>query len=145
MSTTLAPPRHTDVTPAKAGKGLSPIRLASAIALCAWAFMFWFVLLTGRTSLYLSSRTAWVVPIAVVLLTAAAIGRLLSLRTHEPEPLHLREAWILGMLLLPVVVVLVMPPSTLSTFAAGHRSIVAARAPRRSRRARGTTRRSSGS
>jgi putative membrane protein len=126
MSTTLAPPRRTDPTPAKAGKGLSPIRVASAIALCAWAFMFWFVLLTGRTSLYLSSRTAWVVPIAVVLLTAAAIGRLLSLRTHEPEPLHLREAWILGVMLTPVVVVLVMPPSTLSTFAAGHRSIVAA-------------------
>jgi uncharacterized repeat protein (TIGR03943 family) len=126
MSTTLAPPRRNQPTSARSARGLSPIRIASAIALSAWAVLFWFVLLTGRTSLYLSSRTAWVVPIAVVLLTAAAIGRILSLRTDEPEPLHLREAWILGVMVLPVVVVLVMPPSTLSTFAAGHRSIVAA-------------------
>jgi putative membrane protein len=124
VSTTLAPPRRTGETPAQVGRGFSPIRVASAVALCAWAILFWFVLLTGRTSLYLSSRTAWVVPIAVVLLTVAAIGRLLSLRTHEPEPLHLREAWILGVMVLPAVVVLVMPPSTLSSFAAGQRTVV---------------------
>jgi len=121
MSTTLAPPRRTDEPPVQASRGISPIRLASAIALTAWAALFWFVLLSGRTSLYLSTRTAWVVPIAVVLLTAAAVGRILSLQTDEPEPLHLREAWILGVMVVPVMAMLVLPPTTLSSFAAGRR------------------------
>ena len=44
--------------------------------------------LTGRDALYLSSRTDWVVPVAAVLLTAAAIGRLVTSRTSTPEPLR---------------------------------------------------------
>jgi uncharacterized repeat protein (TIGR03943 family) len=121
MSTTLTPPRQIDEPPKRARPGVSPIRLASAIVLTAWGFLFWFVLLAGRTQLYLSTRTAWVVPIGAVLLTAAAVGRLLSLRAEEPEPLHLREAWILGVMVLPVVALLVLPPATLSSFAAGKR------------------------
>src|SRR3954467_4786102 len=126
MSTTLAPPRHVSEPPVRSGRGVSPIRLASAIVLFAWAVLFWFVLLTGRTQLYLSNRTSWVVPIGAVLLTAAAIGRLFSLRAEEPEPLHIREAWILGVMVLPVVALLVLPPATLSSFAATKRPFVTA-------------------
>jgi uncharacterized repeat protein (TIGR03943 family) len=122
MSTTLTPPRQVDEPPGQARPGLSPIRLASAIVLTAWGLLFWFLLLTGRTQLYLSTRTAWVVPIGAVLLTLAAIGRLLSLRADEPEPLHLREAWILGVMVLPVLAILVLPPATLGAYGVKGRS-----------------------
>ncbi|MDP9243154.1 MAG: TIGR03943 family protein [Actinomycetota bacterium] len=124
MSTTLTPPRHVDEPPMRARPGVSPIRLASAIVLTAWGSLFWFLLLTGRTQLYLSTRTSWVVPIGAALLTMAAIGRLLSLRADEPEPLHLREAWILGVMVLPVVAILVLPPATLGAYAVGGRSLL---------------------
>ncbi len=119
MSTTLFPSRRFG---GEAHAGVSPVRLASAIVLGAWAALFWFLLFSGRTQLYLSTRTAWVIPVGAVLLTAGAAGRLLSLRASEPEPLRIREAWILGVMVLPVITILVLPPATLGTYAADRRA-----------------------
>lgn len=101
---------------------LSSARVWTGLALAAWAGLFWFVLLTGRTGLYLSSRTAWVVPLGGALATLAAVLRLASARTTRPERLDARDGWTLGVVVLPVVILLAMPPATLGTYAAGRRS-----------------------
>ncbi|HEV3474896.1 MAG TPA: TIGR03943 family protein [Actinomycetota bacterium] len=101
----------------------SPLRVAVGGALAAWAALFWFLLLSGRTSLYLSSRTAWVVPVGAILLTVSAAGRLASARTGIPEPLGRRTVWGLGFVVLPVAVLLALPPATLGSFAASRRTL----------------------
>jgi uncharacterized repeat protein (TIGR03943 family) len=93
-------------------------RVAGSLVLAAWATLFWFLWLSGRVSLYLSGRTSWVVPVGAVLLTLAAVGRLGSSRQLMPVPLRRKEALIMTMMVVPVVVLLVLPPSTLGTFSA---------------------------
>jgi putative membrane protein len=97
-------------------------RLAGAAVLAAWAGLFWFLLLSGRDALYLSARTAWVVPIGAVLLSAASLGRLASARTRSPASITLREAWALAFTVVPVVLVLALPPATLGSFSASKRA-----------------------
>lgn len=97
-------------------------RVATGLVLGAWAGLFWFLLATGRTSLYLSSRTAWLVPLGGVLATAAAIGRLASARVRDPARLGARESWALGVVVLPVVLLMTLPPATLDSYAAGRRA-----------------------
>ena len=102
----------------------STVRVATSVALAAWAGLFWFLLISGRTSLYLSSRTAWVVPVGAVALTIGAIGRLATSRTSSgPEPLV--RGWGLAVVILPVAVILALPPKALGSFAASRRSIAA--------------------
>jgi len=62
----------------------SASRVAQGVALASWAGLFWFLLFADRTSLYLSSRTAWVVPVGAIGLTIAAIGRFATSRTPSP-------------------------------------------------------------
>ncbi len=100
----------------------SPTRVGAGILLGAWAILFWFLLLTGRWSLYLSTRTFWVVPTGAILLTIAAIGRLRSARVERPEPLPTKTSWMFGVIALPVVLILALPPATLSGYALGRRS-----------------------
>jgi putative membrane protein len=100
----------------------SASRLAGAAVLGAWAALFWFLLLSGRDALYLSTRTSWVVPIGAVLLAAASIGRLASARVRSPVAMTAREAWVLGLMVVPVVLVLALPPATLGSFSAGKRT-----------------------
>ena len=98
-------------------------RVAVGLVLGAWAGLFWFLLGTGRWSLYLSTRTSWLVPVGAGLLTVAALGRLASARVqHDPEPLSTRRTWSLGVVALPVVVILALPPATLTSYALGKRS-----------------------
>jgi uncharacterized repeat protein (TIGR03943 family) len=98
-------------------------RVAVALVMAAWAGMFWFLLASGRWSLYLSTRTSWLVPVGAVLLSAAALGRLASARVqHDPEPLSARRTWTIGLLVLPVVVILALPPAALTSYAVGRRS-----------------------
>lgn len=104
---------------------ISPVRMATAVVLAGWAGLFWFLLGSGRTSLYLSSRTAWVVPTGAIVLTAAALGRLLTLRTPRHEPLTSRTTWALGFIVFPAVVVLALPPTALGSYAASRRSLSA--------------------
>jgi putative membrane protein len=100
----------------------NPWRVATGLVMAGWAGLFWFLVATGRTPLYLSSRTAWVAPLGAILLTVAAAGRLLSARSARPKPIAPRQAWGLALLLFPVVVLLALPPSTLGAYAAARRS-----------------------
>ena len=100
----------------------SPMRVAIGLVLLGWAVMFTTLWLTGRTYLYLSSRTAWLVPMGAVIMSVAAIGRLWTARTEKEEPLEPRTAWALGVIAVPVVLVLALPPSALGAFSAGKRS-----------------------
>jgi putative membrane protein len=101
---------------------ISAPRVAAGLALGAWAGLFWFLMGSGRTSLYLSSRTAWLVPLGAVLASAGALGRLASARVRDPEPLGSRETWMIGIIVLPVVLLLTLPPATLDSYAVGRRS-----------------------
>jgi putative membrane protein len=101
-------------------------RVAGAAVLAGWAVLFWFLLLTGRDSLYLSTRTSWVVPVGAVLLTGASVGRLVSARTRMPVGMTVRQAWALGLMVVPVVLMLALPPATLGSFSAGKRTGFAA-------------------
>ena len=101
---------------------LSPRRVATSIVMASWAGLFWFLIVSGRTSLYLSTRTDWVVPVGAVILTLALLGRLASLRSSETEGVTTRDAIGLAALVLPVVVLLALPPASLTSFAAGRRS-----------------------
>ncbi len=97
-------------------------KIAAAAALAAWAVLFWFLMASERTFLYLSSRTDWLVPVGAVLLTLATAGRAASLRSRAPEPLDTRNAITTGLIILPVVIVLALPPASLTSFAASRRS-----------------------
>jgi uncharacterized repeat protein (TIGR03943 family) len=97
-------------------------RLAGGVLLSAWAIMFWFLFVTGRVNLYLSTRTSWVVPVGAVLFTAGAIGTLLGARRGGPAPLSRREASVMTLMVVPVVIVLALPPATLGSFSAAKRT-----------------------
>ena len=103
----------------------SPTRLAAAAALALWAAMFWMLFATGRTYLYLSTRTSWLVPTGAVIFTAGAIGRLVTARTQRREPIDRNNAWGFGLLALPVVLVLALPPATLGAYTVQKRSTFA--------------------
>ena len=104
-------------------KRWNPVRVAQGIALAAWAGLFWFLLVSDRTALYLSSRTAWVVPVGAITLTIAAIGRLVTARTPTTAALPRSTAWAVGFVLLPVVTILALPPAALGSYAASRRSL----------------------
>ena len=106
-------------------KRISPARLTSALAIGLWAGLFWFVLLTGRTSLYLGSRTHWVVPIGAVILTLLLLGRLASLRAEHVEPIRPRDSWTLAVIALPVVILMSIPATSLGAFAVSRRASLA--------------------
>jgi uncharacterized repeat protein (TIGR03943 family) len=102
--------------PDRGSRAWSQSRLLGGLVLAAWAVMFWFLFLTGRVNLYLSTRTSWVVPVGAALLTLAAAGRLAASRVPRVEPLRRREAWVLTLMVVPVVVILVLPAATLGTY-----------------------------
>jgi uncharacterized repeat protein (TIGR03943 family) len=106
----------------RAVRSISPSRVLDCLALGSWAAVFWFLLITDRTSLFLSTRTAWVVPTGAILLTVGLLGRLLSLRSEEPKPITARSAWGIGLIVLPVIAVLALPPASLGSYAASRRS-----------------------
>ncbi|HEY6566362.1 MAG TPA: TIGR03943 family protein [Actinomycetota bacterium] len=100
----------------------SPARVAAAAVLAAWAGLFWFVWLADRTTLYLSTRTAWLVPLGAILATISAAGRLASARVERPEHLGRRETVVLGVITVPVVLLLSLPPATLGSYAVDRRT-----------------------
>lgn len=100
----------------------SAAKLASACAMAAWAALFWWLLVSGRSLLYLSDRTDWVVPMGAIILTIAVAGRLWSARGPHPEPLKRSDAWRLGAIVLPVVLTVAIPPASLGSYAASRRS-----------------------
>lgn len=100
----------------------SPLRLLASFVLAAWAGLFWFLIVSGRSNLYLSTRTDWVIPIGAVVLSAAALGRLFSVRVSSTSALSHRDLFTSAFMLLPVVVVVALPPTSLGSFAASRRS-----------------------
>ena len=100
----------------------SAMRVAGSLVLLAWAGLFWFLWLTGRDAYYLSQRTMWVVPVAAGLLTAAAVGRLVTARTTRDEPIARKELAVMAAMVVPVLLVVSLPPATLGTFSAGKRA-----------------------
>lgn len=99
----------------------NPGRIGGGLVLAAWAVLFWFLFLSERDRLYLSTRTSWVVPMGAALLTAAAAGLIASARVRSPRAIGSRQAWVMGLMVLPVVVILALPPATLGSFSAGKR------------------------
>ncbi len=106
----------------RAARSICPSRVLDCLALGSWAAVFWWLLITDRTSLFLSTRTAWVVPTGAILLTVGLLGRLLSLRTEEAKLITARSAWGIGLIVLPVITVLALPPASLGSYAAERRS-----------------------
>jgi len=100
----------------------SPARIGAGLVIGAWAGLFWFVWAAGRTSLYLSTRTAWLIPMGAILMTVASVGRLASARVGRTEHLGSRETVMFGVIALPVVLLLALPTATLGSYAAGRRS-----------------------
>jgi uncharacterized repeat protein (TIGR03943 family) len=100
----------------------SASRMAGALVLGAWAVLFWSLLVTDRQALYLSTRTSWVVPVGAVLLTAAALGRLASARVASASAMTVRETVVFGLMVVPVLLVLALPPATLGSYSAGKRT-----------------------
>lgn len=88
----------------------------------AWATLFWFLVLSGHVNLYLSTRTSWVVSVGAVLLTASALGRIVTARVESREPLRVREAWVMGVMVVPVVLIMALPPVMLGSFSAAKRT-----------------------
>jgi uncharacterized repeat protein (TIGR03943 family) len=105
-----------------AHKTWSQPRLAGGLVLIAWAVLFWWLYLSGRVNLYLSTRTSWVVPIGASLLTASAIGRVVAARASDPEALRVREAVVMALMVVPVIVVMVLPAGTLGSFSAAKKT-----------------------
>jgi uncharacterized repeat protein (TIGR03943 family) len=100
----------------------SPMRLLTSAVLLGWAALFWFLMLSGRTALYLSARTDWVVPVGAVLMTIAALGRLATSRTSHAEPFEARDMLRTAVVAIPIIAVLALPPTSLGTYAATRRS-----------------------
>ena len=103
-------------------KRVSPARALGLFVLGSWCGLFWFLMLTDRVSLYLSPRTAWVVPVGAAILSMAVLGRVLSLRVEETRPIARRDALGAALIVFPVVALLALPPASLGAFAVSRRS-----------------------
>lgn len=97
-------------------------KLASALVMGVWGALFWYLMISGRTTLYLSTRTDWVVPVGAVILTVATAGRLASARSPHPGTMSVRELAGHTAILLPAVVILALPSLSLGSYAAARRS-----------------------
>jgi putative membrane protein len=99
-------------------------RLLTLLLVASWCALFWTLLLTGRTAMFLSPRTDWVVPVGAVILTAASVGLLISIRSDNKtaKPLQVGELGGYALLSIPVVVILALPDASLGSYAAGRRS-----------------------
>ncbi|HWL65955.1 MAG TPA: TIGR03943 family protein [Actinomycetota bacterium] len=107
-------------------RGGAPSAIAVLFVLIAWAGLYVFLLATDRTSLYLSARTAWLVPVGAIILIVSVVGYLVT-RPDSPA-LSNRSVSGLALVALPVVVVIALPPASLSSFAASRRSSFASAA-----------------
>lgn len=106
-------------------KRFSVPRLLNALVLGAWATLFWILMLTGRTSLYLAARVDWLVEVGAIGFTLLALGRLLTARAYGVQRAGPRDAARLGLVALPVVLTLALPTPSLGSFAVSRRTVAA--------------------
>jgi uncharacterized repeat protein (TIGR03943 family) len=104
-----------------ARRGWDRPRLLGAGVLGAWAGMFWFLQLSGRLNMYLSTRTAWIVPTGAVILTLAAIGAAVTARRRE-QTLTRRATVTAAILIAPIVLMTAAPPTTLGSFSSSRKA-----------------------
>ena len=93
---------------------------ARVLILLAWGGFFWWLWLTGETSRYLGSRTAWVVPFGALAIGLAAVAQLFFLvrrRSDEPDDLSRTEAAATVLMLVPLLAVALVPRAELGSFA----------------------------
>ncbi|MFN2543805.1 MAG: TIGR03943 family protein [Actinomycetota bacterium] len=99
-----------------------PGALITAAVLAVWAAALWFLELSDRWALLLSTRTRWVLVVGAVILTAGALGRLATAGARRSAgALGRRHVLGLAFVALPAVVVLALPPTTLGAAAASSR------------------------
>lgn len=123
MNGAVVPRRHAGSAESRSRRW-NATRVGGGLVLSAWAGLFWFLLVSGRDAYYLSTRTSWVVPVAAVLLTSAAAGRLATARTDAPEPIARRELVAMVAMVVPVLLVVSLPPATLGSFSVDRRASV---------------------
>jgi uncharacterized repeat protein (TIGR03943 family) len=101
---------------------VDPRRALRLAVLVCWAGFFAYLWLSGEMTRYLGPRTYWVVVFGGVVLTLAAIGHLVTLRTAAPQAPTVGE--VLGHLLLlaPIAAVLAVPQAELGALAAAKKS-----------------------
>jgi uncharacterized repeat protein (TIGR03943 family) len=98
-------------------------RMLGVAVLASWAGLFWYLLLTGRWALYVSSRVQWVVPFGAFLLAAVTLGRAVTVRVNGPyQRLRMKTVWLAVLMVFPVLTVFVLPAASLGSFAAGRRT-----------------------
>ena len=100
--------------------------LVGALVIGGWGALYIFLMASDRTFLYLSPRTAWLVPVGAIILAIAFFGRIFFVR--DQPTLSGKQALGSALVVLPVVVVLALPPASLDSFAAGRRSSFASAA-----------------
>jgi uncharacterized repeat protein (TIGR03943 family) len=99
--------------------------MSRTVLLLSWAGLFWYLLLTGRWSLFLAERVQWIVPVAAVVFMLAGIGSAFVRRDNRAASSP-RQAWAFALGIAPVLLVLIVPLGTLSSFAASRRTDFAA-------------------
>lgn len=97
-------------------------RLARGLTLACWAGFFAWLHLSGEKTRYLGPRTYWVVVFGAVVLGAAAVAHLLTLRTAAPRRVERADAYALATLLLPLLVVAAVPSAQLGALAASRKT-----------------------
>lgn len=96
-------------------------RLARGLVLACWAGFFAWLHVSGEKTRYLGPRTYWVVVFGAVVLGAAALAHLLTAR-GAARPLTARDAWGMGVVLVPLLAVAAVPSAELGALAASRKS-----------------------
>lgn len=122
---TTAPPetaRPEARAPTRAHRGWDRTRLLGAGVLGSWAAMFWYLRFSGRLNLYLSTRTAWIIPVGGVILSLAAVGAAISAHRSQRTSLTRRTAVTAAILIAPIVLMAAAPPTTLGSFSSSKKA-----------------------
>ena len=117
----LARPLHQDSK--RPPVGWDRGRLLGAGVLGAWASLFWFLQLSGRLDLYLSTRTAWIVPTGAVILSVGAVGAAISAHRRVRTTTLTRRTWVTAAVVIaPIVLMTAVPPATLGSFSSSRKA-----------------------
>ncbi|CAN5685082.1 hypothetical protein BH18ACT17_BH18ACT17_02260 [soil metagenome] len=113
-------PRPHDLSPLR--RGWDRTRLLGAGVLATWAAMFWFLQLSGRLNLYLSTRTAWIVPTGAVVLSIGAVGAAVTARRRARSSLTRGASVTAALLIAPMILMAAAPPTTLGSFSSSRKT-----------------------